>query len=315
MARTRPPGKVSPIQGVGLTAADPAGRAFGASDRTLLQIGRYQNPEIIANARGLVDDVTADFEAFSAALNAPSPRFPNPQTGAFAAQQAIAGTGAGSAKALNAAAAKARQLGYDVAVFTDERGNVKPVYDPKNASYYIERSLSEDYTGTAMADSFLPGFDAAVPLSDIPTSTTNYRRPRTVAAGYDPESRTVTVVFRDGTFYNYYDVPPTVWIKFHTSLSKGPMLNRANRKQGFDGDLLKYRHGPADISALSPVAKEFMYTVARTAQIYYREKATGATPQNARPKQRRNLYKAQDRLAQERARKRLGINPSQRRTG
>lgn len=310
MARNRPPGKVSPIQGVGLTAADPAGRAFGASDRTLRQIGRYQNPEIIANARGLVDDVTADFESFAATLNAPSPRFPNPQTGAFAAQQAIAGTGANSLKALNAAAAKARQLGYDVTVFSDASGSINPAYDPKDEDYYVQRSLNEDYTGTAMTDA-LPG----VPLSDIPTSTTNYRRPRTVAAGYDPETRTVTVVFRDGTFYNYYDVPPTVWIKFHTSLSKGPMLNRANRKQGFDGDLLKYRHGPADISALSPVAKEFLYTVARTAQIYYREKSTGYTPQNARPKQRRNLYKAQDRLAQEKARKRLGINPSQRRTG
>jgi len=311
MARTRPPGKVSPIQGAGLTAADPAARAFGASNRTLRQIGRYQNPEVIANARGLVDDVTSDFESFAAALNAPSPRFPNPQTGAFAAQQAIAGTGAGSLTALNAAAAKARQLGYDVTVFTDENGRVNPgTYNPKDSDYYLGRSLSEDYTGAAMSDA-LPG----VPLSDIPTSTTNYRRPRTVAAGYDPESKTVTVVFRDGTFYNYYDVPPTVWLKFHTSLSKGPMLNRANRKQGFDGDLLKYRHGPADISSLTPIAQEFMYTVARTAQIYYREKATGATPQNARPKQRRNLYAAQDRLALEKARKRLGVNPSQRRTG
>ena len=36
-------------------------------------------------------------------------------------------------------------------------------------------------------------------LTDIPTSSTNVRRPRTVAAGYDEEREVLTVMFRDGT--------------------------------------------------------------------------------------------------------------------
>jgi hypothetical protein len=126
----------------------------------------------------------------------------------------------------------------------------------------------------------------AVALSDIPTSSTNYKRPRTVAAGYDPNTQTLTVVFRDGTFWNYNEVPNDVWIKFHDSLSKGPMLNHRSRTQGFEGDLLAYDHGPADMSALSPEAQEFLYRVARTSQIQYANKKTGAAIQNKRPRSR-----------------------------
>jgi hypothetical protein len=160
-------------------------------------------------------------------------------------------------------------------------------------------------------------------LVDLPTSTSNWKRPRTVAAGYeyDEESDlgTVTVVFRDGTFYNYYDVPSSVWVQFHASFSKGPMLNRASSKgkQAQDGKLLAYKHGPADMSQLSQRAQEFLYRVARTVQIYSRESApridprtkkefqsgkyttVGAT-QNARVGRKRNLNLAA---------KRGGYNP------
>jgi hypothetical protein len=171
------------------------------------------------------------------------------------------------------------------------------------------------FKGTAVAPSA---------LYDLPTSTTNWRRPRTVAAGYDynPDEDTgvLTVVFRDGTFYNYYDVPPSVWIEFHDSFSKGPMLNRKTKNggQAIDGKLLSYKHGPADMSALSPKAQEFLYKAARTVQIYNRERTARVNPatgkaytyqgrevagsgQNTRARRKRNLNAAA---------KKAGYNPN-----
>jgi len=133
---------------------------------------------------------------------------------------------------------------------------------------------------------------SAVALSDIPTSSTNYKRPRTVAAGYDPNTGTLTVVFRDGTFWNYNNVPESVWIKFHDAFSKGPMLNHRSRTQGFEGDLLSYDHGPADMSALSPEAQEFLYRVARTSQIKYADKGNRGVNQNTRPLSQPRLGKS-----------------------
>lgn len=103
---------------------------------------------------------------------------------------------------------------------------------------------------------------------DIPTSSTNYSRPRTVAAGYDPESNTLTVVFRDGTVYNYYGVTPSEWMAFYSSYSKGRhWLNPKNSKQSYEGMFLSKDRGDADISKLDPRILEAVYRVARTAQI------------------------------------------------
>jgi hypothetical protein len=82
------------------------------------------------------------------------------------------------------------------------------------------------------------------------------------------------------------------------------MLNRKTKNggQAMDGKLLTYKHGPADMSNLSPKAQEFLYKVARTAQIYHRNKtatinqSTGrpsiGSGQNTRAKRRRDLNKA-----------------------
>ena len=124
-------------------------------------------------------------------------------------------------------------------------------------------------------------------LTDIPTSTTNYARPRTVAAGWapvrDPEGNiqnhlvgTLTVVFRDGTLWNYYEVPRSVWIKFHNSISKGrSFLNPANRSNPNRGTLLAYANGPADVSSIDESIRQAVYTAARVKQIYYRNPKTG----------------------------------------
>ena len=126
-------------------------------------------------------------------------------------------------------------------------------------------------TGKSMGTANMMGQMAG--LTDVPTSTTNFKRPRTVAAGWSPNEDdfqlgTVTVVFRDGTPYNFYDVPRSVWIKFHNSISKGrPYLNKTWP--------LEYKHGPADTSSLPEGVQQMVYTVARTSQIYNRNPSSG----------------------------------------
>lgn len=103
---------------------------------------------------------------------------------------------------------------------------------------------------------------------DIPTSSTNYSRPRTVAAGYDPSKETLTVVFRDGTVYNYYQVTKEEWLAFYASFSKGKhWLNAKNSKQSYDGVFLDRPRGDADVANLDPRILEAIYRVARTTQI------------------------------------------------
>jgi hypothetical protein len=108
-------------------------------------------------------------------------------------------------------------------------------------------------------------------LTDVPTSSTNVRRPRTVAAGYDEQRKVLTVMFRDGTLFNYYDVDPGTWKTFHNSYSKGPMLNLYNKGTYSPGALLMSPHtyGPADVSNVSPEVLSTIYRVARASQFRY----------------------------------------------
>ncbi len=72
-------------------------------------------------------------------------------------------------------------------------------------------------------------------LTEVPTKTTNPARPRTIAAGYDNATRTLSVVFRDGTPWNYYDVTPLQAANFRRAQSKGRFI-----RLYLDG----HRHGP-----------------------------------------------------------------------
>ena len=111
-------------------------------------------------------------------------------------------------------------------------------------------------------------YSVAFTDSDIPTSSTDYSRPRTVAAGYDASRQTMTVVFRDGTFYNYYQVTEGEWRAFKASISKGnPWLNKANKRQGSDGLFVGKPRGVADVSNISPEIRESLYRVVRSQQI------------------------------------------------
>jgi hypothetical protein len=112
---------------------------------------------------------------------------------------------------------------------------------------------------------------------DIPTSTTNARRPRTVAAGYarrrypngkdgkpGEEYGILTVVFRDGTIWNYDNdgakggVTEGQWLNFRASVSKGrPWINEKKFGEGRE----------ADAAFIDPQIKAKIYEVAREYQL------------------------------------------------
>lgn len=97
-------------------------------------------------------------------------------------------------------------------------------------------------------------------ITQRPTATSNPKRPRTVAAGYDKERKTLTLVFRDGTFYNYYEVSPQMWATFKSLPSKGAYIKRY---------LDSKPRGEAEMSYVSKNAQELLYRVSRTNQILY----------------------------------------------
>jgi hypothetical protein len=105
-------------------------------------------------------------------------------------------------------------------------------------------------------------------LTVVPTSTTNPERPRTVAAGYDEDEEKLTVVFRDGTFYNYYEVDANEWKAFKANRSKGAVIAR----------MLDFKpRGPADMSSLSKKAQQAFYRFSRGAQIHQKGQDKGQT--------------------------------------
>lgn len=145
-------------------------------------------------------------------------------------------------------------------------------YDPIQRSAEYDRSAEED---ARFLDEEITSLGATV-LTDVPTSSTNYSRPRTVAAGWDPATNTMTVVFRDGTFYNYYEVTLGEWEAFHASFSKGaPWLNRgfSNGKQTADGLFINKPRGYADVSSLPANVQEQLYRVARANQLVKQPKS------------------------------------------
>lgn len=60
-----------------------------------------------------------------------------------------------------------------------------------------------------------------------PTPTIDPKRPRTLAAGYDERTMTLRIKFRDGEYYTYYNIPPSVWYKFQRVSSPGRYINSA----------------------------------------------------------------------------------------
>jgi hypothetical protein len=116
----------------------------------------------------------------------------------------------------------------------------------------------DDYEIVATPDDYKDG-SVTAKLSLKPTSTTQPERPRTVAAGYDPKNFILTVVFPDGTWYNYYDVPNNMWQEFKFAESKGRYL----RMSGLDDWPDK---GQANVGDMSPRRRAQLNAVVNSAR-------------------------------------------------
>lgn len=283
-----------------LVRYDPRRQLAGTTIRDAEEIAAYQ-----FRATGKAD------AAFNP-LPAPPRRTSRPKSGQFAAAKALFAD-VGSLEQImfdpNASAeAKATaERKYDRIVselsrlgFTENDSALR-YYDPKDIEYFLNQYSG----GGELRDT------AAAYITDYPTSTTNPRRPRTVGAGYDKDTQTVTVIFRDGTAWNYYGVPEEAWIKFSQSITKGRFLNNAATNKGRGpGDLLTYSgHGPAVVSEMSESAQREFYKIARVAQVLSKDKATGVAQQNRRPNQQPNLIRRQN-AAYLKKQAKLGLNPN-----
>jgi hypothetical protein len=144
----------------------------------------------------------------------------------------------------------------------DENGNTP---DPDAKDEITEDDVNEE-TGFS---------ETPAALTELPTSSTNVSRPRTVAAGYEPNEKRpdrgkMTVMFRDGTLYNYYNVNPGEWETFKSSISKGrPFLNKQNQYQGADGIFIGKPRGEADLSGVDKNVLADIYRIARSTQYRY----------------------------------------------
>ena len=104
------------------------------------------------------------------------------------------------------------------------------------------------------------------PITIVPTSSSNVKRPRTVAAGYDPDRSVLTVVFRDGTWYNYYEVTESEWDAFKAMVSKGKYIY----------SVLDYKpRGNASTKGLSSGVRKNLYAISRAYQYGSKNKSGG----------------------------------------
>ena len=194
--------------------------------------------------------------------------------------------------------AEARSLYFDDAVRASQLG-----YDITTGKYYVQGGQIFQN----LADDPRDHEQEPAPITIKPTSSINPSKPRTVAAGYragtseDGRAGTLTVIFRDGTYYNYYEVEPFIWQRFKAVKSKGRFIAKY---------LDSYPRGYADIQYISALAQRAEYFVSRTNQILKSAK------QNYRPKRQPSLERRllmQERSARRAARiaKQGAQNPAQ----
>lgn len=221
------------------------GRPYGFGARqtsgmmkALSQEGNFQSPFAALPTAAS----TGEFFETISVLNAnETMKYYNPQTQAEANKRNQAG--------------EAVFLGDDV-YYVDSQGNF---VDRSAGRKFYEEDL--DTGETVIPGEKGPQFgesDAPAPLSLVPTSTTNPERPRTVAAGYDRNREVLTVVFRDGTYYNYYEVNANEWQDFKTRISKGKYIYQ----------ILDYKpRGPANVNSLPSYARTALYRLTRSIQL------------------------------------------------
>lgn len=114
------------------------------------------------------------------------------------------------------------------------------------------------YADGTPVDTSALGFADPANETQFPTNTKNPERPRTVGAAWNPTKHTLTVIFRDGTFYNYYEISRREWESFKATDSPGQYiaLNLDSKPRGF-----------ADVTDLDPQIRLMAVTAARMAQM------------------------------------------------
>ena len=149
-----------------------------------------------------------------------------------------------------------------------------PLFGAKDTMKYFDPVTGAEYNNYGEEPDMED--DSPAELSVVPTSTINPERPRTVAAGYDRKENKITVVFRDGTFYNYYQVSPQEWQRFKAVVSKGRFIMAY---------LDSKPRGLADVSELSLTARKAFYRFSRAAQKFFegRPDKYGKPPKPKKP--------------------------------
>jgi hypothetical protein len=200
-------------------------------------------------------------------------------------------------------AVRASQLGYDIT--SGSYYVTSTAYDPSTKSRYTRGGIEYENLASDARDYE----NQAAPITVKPTSTTNPLKPRTVAAGYragtseDGRAGTLTVIFRDGSYYNYYDVEPYLWQQFKQVKSKGRFIRMY---------LDQKPRGYASVSYITAIAQKTEYYVSRTNQAIAKGKQ-GVTPKR-QPNLDRRLVQA-ERAARRAARlaRAAGTNPARNR--
>lgn len=149
----------------------------------------------------------------------------------------------------------------------DEISRGAGVSDRWADAYLNGPTTPEDWRDTLMAET-LPQQDDGFETMDFGsaglsvTSSSNPDRPRTLQAGYDYNTGTMTVIFRDGTWWEYREVPASVWVGFNSAESKGKFL----RNSGLDnwGDM-----GPADVTNMPRHRRAQMNDIQKFADYMY----------------------------------------------
>lgn len=127
------------------------------------------------------------------------------------------------------------------------------------------QTSSEDWLNTIIGgDKPDTDFETADTTVLTATSSSNPAKPRTLKAGYSYKSQTLTVVFRDGTWWEYRGVPEEMWIEFKAAESKGRYL----RSSGLDTweDM-----GPAEVSKMPRHRRAQMNDIKAFADYMYKQ--------------------------------------------
>jgi hypothetical protein len=160
-------------------------------------------------------------------------------------------------------AVRASQLGYDIT--TGTYYTTSTAYDSSTKSRFTRGGIEYENLSSDARDYE----DAPAPITVKPTSTTNPKKPRTVAAGYRPgtsedgSNGTLTVIFRDGSYYNYYEVEPYLWQQFKQVKSKGRFIAKY---------LDQKPRGYASVAYITAIAQKTEYYISRTNQVMTRGK-------------------------------------------